>query len=97
MIVARPLKFPCRMWAASAAAKVYGKLAQAVVQEVRNLKEKADTTPEIVFDPSSKEFVINSSQRMSAIELRYGSTAREAERQSCNADMYHLLEFIRCG
>ena len=80
-IVAWPLNLPCRVWAASAAAKVYGKLAQAVVREVRDLKEKADTTPELVFDPSSKEFVINGSQRMSAVELRYRYTARESARQ----------------
>lgn len=59
----------------SPAAKVYGELARAVMQEVHNLKEKADTTPTISFDTTSKEFVINGSQRMSAVDLRWSEQA----------------------
>jgi Mrp family chromosome partitioning ATPase len=55
---------------ASPAAKVYSQLAEAVVGEVTKLKEQADTTPELVFDPSTQEFVINGSQRISAVDLR---------------------------
>jgi len=39
-----------------------------------------DNTPKLIYDPSAKQFVINSQQRISAVDLRR-MYAREKERE----------------
>lgn len=54
----------------SEVAKKFGELADAVVQEVMSIKKEGAAPPSIVFNPNSREFIINGKQRMPPAELR---------------------------
>ena len=54
----------------SAAAGLFSQLAKAVVSEVDTLKEQGDAMPQLAFDRATNEFIVNGSQRLTAVALR---------------------------